>query len=357
MERQMEESSKGIYDIKIFNFQMSFVLFLIILSSLFSCYSYQAVEVELDSSLSEIVFTHGLTGGENLYLDSESMKSYFTCLDGRVVLFDGKDRYALQEVNQIQPGNSALGIVAAPSGKIYFGCCVGDWMKEGAAIWQAEMDLSHPVAITQAYPCLNGVDLGPDGALYFAAARFSMSRPKGWIYKLTAAQLNSMNPEASLTAQMCLPISPLILEPELWKEVDLCANGVFYSDLRDRLFITGTFRGVASLIPEVKELSMELEKSRMIEGFDDLCIDSKGRIIVGDQPNGFIKSYDPKTGELKRFLLEGFGVGSSCRIRKELNPDTGDLEEILYVTEFKKSALDTSFTGDCFVSLPVRLLD
>lgn len=307
----------------------------------FSCYSFQAQIIDLPALSPLIRYTRGINGGENLHLDPLSFKSYITALDGTIHLFDGENRFSLMEVTSIHPGDSALGIAADAQGNIYFGSGKGEWLKEGAAIWKASPDLTNAIQLTSAFPCLNGVDMDDAGNLYFASAKLSLLNPGGNIYKISAQQLAS---GTNLSTQLFLP------------DLKVSANGVFIEPQHQTLYFSGTFKGVESISLDGKDRTPIVGKSRMVEGFDDLCVDGRGLLYIADQPNGFLKLFDMESGQLWRIHLDGFGVASSCRMREEISIRTGEKEEIIYVTEFKKKTGDSDFSGDCFVSLPVEMI-
>ena len=88
-------------------------------------------------------------------------------------------------------------------------------------------------------------------------------------------------------------------------------------------------------------------KTRIVEGFDDLCVDSIGRIWVGDQPNGCIKMFNPNVNIIYKISIEDIGVITSCKIRKENG------EEILYITEMKKPK-SKEFDGRGIIIIPLK---
>ena len=89
-----------------------------------------------------------------------------------------------------------------------------------------------------------------------------------------------------------------------------------------------------------------------MEGCDDLCTDSGGNIWITDPGQGTVKMFNPGTGRLTRFIIDGIGQASSCRIRVE-----GGLD-VLYITELKSpsASKNESFNGRGVLVVPAQSL-
>lgn len=127
-------------------------------------------------------------------------------------------------------------------------------------------------------------------------------------------------------------------------------NGLNVGIETGNIIFSETFKGISSLDLKSNEIKKVFGKSRIVEGFDDLCLDSQGNYWVADQPNGFIKMYKPGSDKVIYFRNKAFGIASSCRIRF----DEG--EEMLYISEIKRNRKSKDYDGRGIIVIPVRSL-
>jgi sugar lactone lactonase YvrE len=263
-------------------------------------------------------------GCENLYLVPDSPRLYVTDLRGYVHLLDGLSREELGVAASRRLGREfAFGIDRGPDGYLYVAAPDGDWLREGGAIYRLDPELASCERITGNYPGLNGLAFDDRGHLYFAAGNLNPFNAKGAVYLLEARGEGRW------------------AEPKVFLAERGSANGLYFDRRRRLLAFTETFRGVSAFRPRDYDVEAVVAKTKAVEGFDDLCRDREGNYWIADPGSAFVKRYDPTTKTLTRFVIEGCGQASSCRIRLEGG------EEILYVTELRrKGGLWTAIAGD-----------
>ena len=295
----------------------------------------RTVKVALED-LDRAVFVQGMNGCENLIVDNDSLRIYVSDLDGYVHLVDGDSREHLRVVRSMQVAEEyALGIDRGPDGFLYVGASGKDWLKTGGAVYRLDRGLEKSEKLTAEFPGLNGLVFDGSGNLYFASGKMSILSRRGAIYRMEISPAGGH------------------ARPEIFLADRKNPNGLFYSGKENRVVFTEMLTGVSRFDPETGEVEKILGKTRVLEAYDDVCMDRDGTYWVTDPPGGFIKRYNPNEGELTRYIVEGVGQTSACGVREENG------EQILYVTELKQSRgkpLSQKFDGRGVVGIPVREL-
>ncbi len=258
-------------------------------------------------------FVKGMRGAENIYVDPDSSKLYVTDLSGIIYMLDDGKKGVLKIVKKLKIGDFATGIVSANDGYLYVNASKygkEGWLKYGGEIYKVARDLKSYEKISGQYPGINGMTITPEGDIFFAAGDLEFFSPDGEIYR--------MRYDAKTKSYA---------EPELFLDDLGSANGMLYSKADDTILFTETFSKLSKFDPKTKKISLVLDKTKIVEGFDDLCIDSFGRIWLAEPVGGFLKMYDPSSKKLTRFRIDGVGVASSCDTKKV------DGDELIYVTE------------------------
>lgn len=295
------------------------------------------VRVSLEE-LNNTRFVQGMQAGENLYLDTTSMRAYVTDLNGYVYLLDGHSWNDLEIVKSLKIGNYVLGIDKGPDGWLYVGAGgpnAEDWITQGGAIFKLDMTLEQQVKLTENYPALNGVAFDGEGRCYFATvSKYDFLHPNGEVYMMEIAPDGTLSEPQKLLANVGL------------------ANGVHYNKQMNRLYLSNTIERVVAFNPGQIAIEEIYLKTKYLEAIDDLCTDSQGNLWMTDPFDGFVKMYDSQNKRLVRYVIDGVGQTSACGIRKEGG------EEILYVTEIKtkREPLSENYDGRGVVILPLQSL-
>lgn len=251
-----------------------------------------------------------MKGAENLVLVPDSLRLYVTDLSGYVHLIDGTNVNRLEIVKSLQISDMALGIEIDPDGYLYVNAATTDeWMDEGGAVYRVDAELESAERITGGYPGINGMTQDSEGNLYFAIGNLKLFGAKGAIYKMTyQGNGEYSNPEEFISDLK----SP---------------NGMFYDSSQNRLIFTEVFKGVSAYDLDDDTTEPLVGKSRTVEGFDDVCLDSNGDIIIADPPDGLAKIYDANSDMVLLIRIGDTGIGSACQTR------ITEGVEYLYVTE------------------------
>jgi sugar lactone lactonase YvrE len=287
-------------------------------------------------SYSGLVFIKGIQGGENLYLEPNTLRIFVTDLFGSIHLIDGRTRKSLHLVeSKVIAERNALGIGEGPDGFLYVAAADDDWQTTGAQILRIDKEFKNINQITTNYIGINGLCFDDKASLFFTSGRLTPLIPKGKIYEIKVS--------SSGTSTRPTPIFENVQAP----------NGICYNNLKNVLVFSETFHGISEYSPVTKTVNTIYRNSKLLEFFDDLCIDKEGNYWMTDPGRSFIKCYDPVKKLLTRYKIDGIGQTSSCRIREEFG------EEILYVTELKRSNrrfLSKNYDGRGVISIPVREL-
>ncbi len=288
------------------------------------------IPIEMDS-LENARFIQGLNGCENLCFDLVSEGYYVSSLDGNITfLGSGQQR-------SYKAGAGVSGLSVGKDGSLLAAVCMGslqDWKSRGAAIYRISGGFNAMERLSEDYPSMNGICHDSAGNLYFTTSNFKFMDPQGAVYR--------MNYKGNGNYAL----------PELFiPEVGL-ANGLYYDKNQDRIYFSNTIGGVYSFTPDSPVLKEEYLKTGFMENCDDLCTDSGGNIWITDPGQGTVKMFNPGTGSLTRFIIEGMGQASSCRIRVE-----GGLD-VLYITELKAPSKNKpeSFNGRGVLIVPAQSL-
>lgn len=258
-------------------------------------------------------FIQGMKGAENIYLVPKSSKVYVTDLSGTIYLLDENDDGRMKIKKSLNIGKFANGIVQGKDGYLYVNASEHDmdgWLEYGGEVYRVDTELKSYVKITDKFKGINGLSIDHKGDLYFAIGDLEFFSPNGAIFKMA---YNEKLKQYS--------------KPELFLGKLGSANGMFYSKTHNSIFFTETFSKVSMVNLQTKKVSEVFGKTKIVEGFDDLCVDSKNRIWVAEPTGGFLKMYNPKNKKLIRFHIKELGLASSCRTRLK-----GE-EEFIYITE------------------------
>jgi sugar lactone lactonase YvrE len=258
-------------------------------------------------------FIQGMKGAENMYLVPNSSAVYVTDLSGTIYLLDENDDGRIRIKKSLKIGKSAMGIVQGKDGYLYVNASEYDmdgWLEYGGEVYRVDTELKSYVKITDKFKGINGLSIDDNGNLYFAIGDLNFSSPHGAIYKMT---YNEKLKQYS--------------KPKLFLDKLGSANGMFYSKTHNSIFFTGTFSKVSMVNLQTKKVTEVFGKTKTVEGFDDLCMDSNGRIWAADSADEVLKMYNPQNQKLIRFHIKELGFASSCRTRFK-----GE-EEFIYITE------------------------
>jgi sugar lactone lactonase YvrE len=196
------------------------------------------------------------------------------------------------------------------------------WKSKGAALNMMKSDFSTVRAITADYPSMNGICTDNQGNLYFTSGNFNFLNPSGAVYVM------KRNADGTfLQPEICIPDAGM-------------ANGLYFDRRQELIFFSNTMGGVYSFSPGDSVLQEVYLKLRFMEACDDLCTDIAGNVWMTDPGNSTVKMFNPGTGVLARFTIEGIGQTSSCRIRSENG------REMLYISELKKEQKPMSKVHD-----------
>ncbi|UCF10724.1 MAG: SMP-30/gluconolactonase/LRE family protein, partial [Candidatus Bipolaricaulota bacterium] len=261
-----------------------------------------------------------------------------TDLAGWIHLVDGPswDRLAISRA--VRLGRGALGIDRGPDGQLYV--CVSQvdlrgWRSVGGAVLRVDPELTSWTPVTESYPAINGLAFDGSGTAYFASSPFHPLRPQGGVYRMRVTDDGDVS------------------VPELLLEGMGMTNGVRYSSAHGQIYFTETVVGAFAFSPHEDGYRSVYRKSRLVEGFDDLAIDSEGRLWMADPGRSTVKRFDPGTRQLTRFRIDGVGQVSACGLRLEGG------RAILYLTEIHRSRnpLLGRHDGRGLVVLPVDGLE
>jgi hypothetical protein len=287
------------------------------------------------NEVSSLRFLKGMQGAENIYLDKSSPSIYVTDLSGTLYLIDESVDGNLMISKTMNFGKLATGIIEGKDGFLY--ACGSKYHEKeylsgkGGSVFKIDKELNNYETLYSGYKGINGIATDPEGHLYFTTGNLKILSPKGSLYKV---------PFDSLQNSYGKPIK--IMD-------DLrSANGLYYSDFYHSLIMTETFSKVSFVNTTSNSIIPLLDKTRLVEGFDDVAVDSKGRIWVAEPVGGFIKAFDPLEKKLIRFHIEGIGVASSCRVRIDNNK-----EEFIYISERQVSKNND---GRGLIAIPINEL-
>lgn len=285
------------------------------------------------NQLSPVSLIEGMRGAENIYMPADSSRIYVTDLSGMVYLLDDNEQGKLEVQASLKVGNTALGIAEGKDGYLYVNASEHDtdnWLTLGGALYQVDKELRSAMRVSGDYPGINGLTRGPEGALYFATGNLRMFSPRGALYKL---EFDAVQHQYSAPQPLLLDIGS--------------ANGMLYHEHSQELLFSETFSKVSSFDLATQSTSELFGKTRLVEGFDDLCVDSKGRIWVTEPVAGFLKMYERDSMKLTRIRVDGLGVASSCATAMRWG------EEHIFVTERE---INNNDDGRGLAVIPIRLL-
>jgi sugar lactone lactonase YvrE len=230
-----------------------------------------------------------------------------------------------------------MGLSLNEEGSLIAAVCtvpLSQWRTKGAALYRISSDLVTMERLSEEYPSMNGICFDKSGALYFTSSNFRILHPEGTIYRM-------LNKDEGL-----------FQSPEPYITGAGLANGLFFDPMQEKIFFSNTMGGVYEFSSTENILKGVYLKLRFMEACDDLCTDISGNIWMTDPGHSAIKMYNPGTNRLARFVIEGIGQTSSCRIRTENG------REMLYITELKKSHQPMSdvFDGRGVLVVPAQSL-
>ncbi|HZK19975.1 MAG TPA: SMP-30/gluconolactonase/LRE family protein [Treponemataceae bacterium] len=261
------------------------------------------------STLGNVQWLTGITAPENILLSNTSSDFYVTDLHGfihRVKKDEIENEYVVKDSQKI--GKSALGLAWANdlNTELFVGVCLENWPKPGGSVFKMSSDLQNIERISNNYSGLNGFATDAHGELYIATSNFNMLYPKGSIINIGGKTGDTLVTKTK------------------------AVNGLFYDDKTNSLFYSEVFTGISQFDFASETSHTVLGKSKILEGFDDFCIDSQNNLWIADPPSNLIKMYWPDEKIVYHIKIEGFGVASSCRIRHENG------EDYIFITELNK---------------------
>jgi sugar lactone lactonase YvrE len=288
-------------------------------------------------SLTGARFITGMNGCENIFLEEHSRGAYVSCLDGRINYLAQDSTGILGIRKSFKAGNAVTGLAMDKEGNLIAAVCnnsLKEWRTKGCSLFRISRDLVTMEKISGDFPAMNGICADSSGNLYFASSNFNVLSPEGAIYRMISDDDGSFrSPE------------PLIQDAGM-------ANGLYYDHFQDKIFFSNTLGGVYEFSPKEYVLKDVYLKLRFMEACDDLCTDISGNVWMTDPGYSTIKMFNPGTSRLARFVIEGIGQTSSCRIRSENG------REMLYITELKKNhqPMSGNFDGRGVLIIPAQSL-
>ena len=294
------------------------------------------IPVKLDS-LKEARFITGMNGCENILPQKEGEGVYVSCLDGNIHFLVPDINEGFKIKQSFRAGEAVMGMTFSADGELFAAVSkapLSEWSEKGGGVYRITADLLSAERISEDFPSMNGICIDGSRDLYFTTSNFNLLRPKGAIYRIKAGNGNAFG-------------SPEIYIPDAG-----AANGLYYDPLQDEMYYSNTLGGVYGFTSDQNSLQEVYLKLKFMEACDDLCTDISGNIWMTDPGQSTIKVFNPGTGRLVRFIIEGIGQTSSCRIRSEKGG------EILYITELKRSQspMSSEFTGRGVLIVPAQSL-
>jgi sugar lactone lactonase YvrE len=288
-------------------------------------------------SLDGAKFITGMNGCENILPEEGGKGVYVSCLDGHINYLYPDSSGSFRILKSFKAGNAVMGLSVDKEGSLLAAVCFNslkEWRTKGGAVCRISRDLITVEKISADFPSMNGVCSDDAGNLYFTSSNFNIFHPEGTIYRM----LNK--DDGSFQAP----------EPFI-RDVGL-ANGLFYDHYQDKIFFSNTLGGVYEFSPGENILTPVYLKLRFMEACDDLCTDISGNLWMTDPGHSAVKMYNPGTNRLVRFVIEGIGQTSSCRIRSENG------REMIYITELKTSyqPMSETFDGRGVLVVPAQSL-
>lgn len=317
---------KKIFKLLVVFFILISISFIIIALSL-KATLVQSKDITIDiKGINNVQWITGMNGVENILLSNTNNDFYVTDLEGNIYhITMNKNVYSIEESRKL--GNFALGLAWAnkENSELYVGISSNDWLDPGSSIFKVSSNLHNITKITSDYPGLNGLATDSEYELYITTGDFNFINPKGSLVKI-----GILNNETVLTQAKS-------------------ANGLFYDDKENSLYYSEVYSGISKYNILNNTVSKVLGKSKIVEGFDDFCIDNSNNIWIADPPSGFIKCYIPEKKTVYHIRIKGFGVASSCRI--------GNIngENYIYITEIKKEN-SKKYDGRGVLIIPLKEL-
>lgn len=281
-------------------------------------------------------FYDSMSACENVYPEPSTNKVYVTSLDGYIYLLDGERTDALSMIASLNTGGYALGIDRGSDGVLYAAICkytsAKEWSAKGGGIARIDPGLKSFEMLSDEYPSINGLAFDNEGRGYFATSNFSFISPRGSIMRFSLNADGTLDKPEALTQNMGL------------------ANGLFYYPAHKKVYYSDTLESCGIIKSGKNGYGIIYRKAAFKEAFDDLCVDSAGRLWMTDPIRRTLKVYDPDNDRLVRFMITGFGQASSCRIRNENG------EEIIYITELAapKRTKGKPFNGRGLLRVPLK---
>ena len=282
------------------------------------------ITVKLDS-LEGAKFITGMRGCENIYPEDGSKGVYVSCLDGNILYLDNDVSGNLVIIKSFKAGNAVTGLAIDKQGNLVAAVCnntLKEWRTKGGSLYRISRNLVTMERLSGDFPSMNGICADSAGNLYFNSSNFNILRPEGTIYR------------------MLYKGNGMFQSPEPYISDAGLANGLYYEHFQDKIYFSNTMAGVFEFQPKENVLHEVYLKLRFMEACDDLCTDIGGNVWMTDPGNSTVKMFNPGTSRLARFVIEGIGQTSSCRIRSE------EGREMLYITELKQTYQPASLNFD-----------
>lgn len=282
------------------------------------------VKISLNS-LDGAQFIKGMNGCENILPVKDSSIVFVSCLDGNIHRLDYEHDGHYRIMKSYKAGEVVTGLAISADGSLFAAVCdypIGDWTTKGGKIYRISSDLSAKEKVTGDYPSMNGICFDPDDNLYLTTSNFNYFRPEGQVLRMSKTIAGSFS------------------QPEIYIPEAGLANGLFYDERQNIIFLSNTLDGIYDFSASEKSLNEVYLKLKFMEACDDLCTDISGNVWMTDPGMSTVKVFNPGTNRLVRFVIDGIGQTSSCRIRSEKG------QEMLFITELKQSQRPTSGNYD-----------
>ena len=248
---QKGEKMKKVIKLLVILFVLISITFIVIVLAL-KATLVQSKDITIDiKGLNNIQWITGMNGVENILISNTNNDFYTTDLEGNIYHVTMKENvYSIEESRKL--GNFALGLAWAnkDNNEFYVGISSNDWLDPGSSIFKVSSNLQNITQITSDYPGLNGLTTDSEYELYITTGDFNFFNPKGSLVKI-----GILNNKTILTQAKS-------------------ANGLYYDDKEKSLYYSEVYSGIYKYNTLNTTVSKVLGKSKIVEGFDDFCIDN-----------------------------------------------------------------------------------
>jgi sugar lactone lactonase YvrE len=262
---------------------------------------------------------------------------YVSCLDGYIHYLDKDPSGEFRISKSLKAGSAVTGLALSEDNTLFaviYTCPLEEWKTTGGSVYRVDAELNSAEKISENFPAMNGICFDGLGNLYFTSSNFNFINPEGKIFRMNRG------------------IDGAFGRPVPYFENVGLANGLYYDATRNIIYFSNTTGGIYEFTPGDSTFNEVYLKLKFMESCDDLCSDISGNIWMTDPGQATVKMYNPGTGRLFRFNIEGFGQASSCRIRSENGM------EMIYISELSKlnKPMSQIFNGRGVLAVPAQTL-